>query len=179
MIGVPAASAATTLLLFVVGALVVGAGLFVLRRRLTALPAEARLVAAAVALSLVAAPWVAWRFVEDVRTTTRYDAYERSNAGPIQAYLPGYLVDGARSIPARATWAAIVGPSGANPVAQKAFPALVLTTLFPRVSAPPARAEWIVGFGADPRSAGARGPVRVVHAPQAGLPSVLLARRRP
>ncbi len=179
MIGVPAASAATTALLFAIGAVAVAVAAAALRRRRHGLPPEARLVAAAVALSLVALPWVAWRFAEDLRTTTRFDAYERASMGPIQAYLPGYLVDGVRSrIPPGATWWADAGPAVPYSTARKAFPSLVLTTLFPRVSAPPRQASWIVAWGASPRAVRPVGRVRVAHPRQGPLPPVLVAKAR-
>ncbi|MGZ4353416.1 MAG: hypothetical protein ACXVZ4_07715 [Gaiellaceae bacterium] len=179
MVGVPAASAATTLLLFVVGLAGVGLAAAVFRSRLRGLPLDARLATAALGLSLVAAPWLVWRFAEDLRTTTRYDSYERANAGPIQAFLPGYLVDGARSlIPPTASWATAVGPSDADPIAQKTFPALALVALFPRVSAPPSSADWIIGWGVDPRRVARVGRVAVAHPRQGPLPPVLVAPRR-
>jgi hypothetical protein len=179
MIGVPAASAATTALLFLVGIAAVVVGVFLLRRRAAGLTTEGRVVAAVLALSLVAVPWLAWRFAEDVSTTTGYDSYQRASAGPIQAYLPGYLVDGARSrIPAGATWSAAVGPGAGNAVARKAFPALVLTTLFPRVSAPAQTASWLVAWGVDPRRVARVSRVEVAHPRQGTLPPVLVAKAR-
>ena len=177
MVGVPAASTATTLLLFALGALVVAIGYAAARRRLPPLGLDARVVALACAISLVALPWIGWRFVEDLRTTTHYDAYERANAGPIQAFLPGYLVDAARAVvPRDATWASATGPAVPYPVARLAFPSLVLVTLFPRPSAPVRDATWLVAWGVDPRRVARVSRVRVAHARLGPLPPVLLGK---
>jgi hypothetical protein len=154
VLGVPAASAATKAALFLLGSGLVAAALILLRGRLTGLRLEERLVVAAVALSLVALPWIGWRFVEDLRTTTRLDPYERANMGPIQAYLPGYVVSRARV--SGATWATQVGPVP-NQIARRAFPSLALISLFPRPSAPPGEADALLRYGFDPEH-----PYRVV-----------------
>lgn len=153
MLGVPAASAATTAALFLVGILVVALALYLVRSRLRRLETVERLVAASLALSLVALPWVGWRFVEDLRVTTKLDPYERENMGPIQAYMPGYLV---QSVHIRGTWTTDVGPHP-NEIARSAFPSLVLVKLFPQLSAPPGRADWVIRWGYD-----AAHPFRVV-----------------
>jgi hypothetical protein len=178
MVGVPAAGTATTALLFAAGLVAACAVAVFLHSRLRGLEIASQVVAAAALLSIVALPWVGWRFVEDLRTTTKLDSYERENMGPIQAYLPGYLADGARArIPSAGTWAAAVGASAANPIARGAFPALLLTTLFPRVSAPVDRAGWIVAWGIDPACVAAVTDVHVVHARQGPLPPVVVAKR--
>lgn len=152
MLGVPAASTATSALLLLAGIVLVAASAVLLRRRLVAFRGVERVVVAAVALSFVALPWIAWRFVEDVRHTARLDSYDRASAGPIQAYLPGYLVDAARrTIPESGTWATRVGTLS-NPVPAAAFSPLVLVTLFPRVSAGPGTAGWILTLGEQPRA---------------------------
>jgi hypothetical protein len=173
VLGVPAASAATTAALSLAGVVLAAVALFAFRRQLRALAVEERLVAAAAALSLLALPWIGWRFVEDLRTTTKLGSYERANMGPIQAYLPGYLVDGARGH-VHGSWTPVVA-AAPNEVARKAFPSLVLTTLFPLPSAPPAKAAWIVGWG-TPDAVG-RNAI-VVHARQGPLPPVVVARTR-
>ncbi len=145
MLGVPAASAATTAALFLAGIVAVVLVLYLARRRVRALHTVELLVVAAVALSLVALPWIGWRFVEDLRVTTKLDPYERANMGPIQAYMPGYLVQG---VHIRGTWTTDVGPQP-NDTARSAFPSLVLVKLFPRLSAPPDRADWIIRWGYD------------------------------
>ena len=99
-----------------------------------------------------AAPYVAWRFGEDLRVTTRMHGYDDTAAGPVQAYLPGYLVDGAvRYIPQGATFATAVGSGIPWTAARAAFPSLALNTLFPRVSvADPRRADYVVTWGIQP-----------------------------
>lgn len=176
MLGVPAASAATTALLFLLGLALVAVAGHLARRRLRPLRGVELLVAAGLALSLVGLPWIAWRFVEDLRYTTGLDAYDRASAGPIQAYLPGYLVDGARSrIPANGTWAAQAGPLS-NSIPAAAFPPLVLVTLFPRVSAPPATAGWILTLGAQPGTVARVRQTSVLRPATAELPAVRLGR---
>ena len=145
MVGVPAAAAATTAALFLAGILAVAVGLFLARGRLHRLGVAERIVVAATAASLVAVPWIGWRFVEDLRTTTTLDPYERANMGPIQAYLPGYLV---QNVHVRGTWTTDIGPQP-NEIARQAFPSLVLVKLFPQLSAAPDRADWALRFGYD------------------------------
>jgi hypothetical protein len=180
MLGVPTASTATIALLFAGGVLAAAVLCFLVRSRLRGADFAERVVAAGLLLSLTALPWIGWRFAEDVRTTTKLDSYERANMGPIQAYLPGYLVDGARTrIPVGATWAVAVGPSDANPIARGAFPSLVLTTLFPRPSVSIDRAAWVVAWGENPARVGRVSDVSVVHPRQGPLPPVVVARRLP
>jgi hypothetical protein len=156
MVGVPSASAATVALLFLVGIVLIAAGLLLARRRLAGLQGVERIVAVAVVASLLSVPLLAWRVVEDMRYTTGLDPYERANAGPIQAFLPGYLVDRANAvIPRSATWATGTGRVSSS-TAAAAFPPLALVTLFPRVSASPAAADWILTLGESP---GAVAPV--------------------
>ena len=123
----------------------------------------------ALALTLAAVPYVAWRFVEDLRVTTKLDAYEATAAGPIQAYLPGYLVDGARRrIPPGATFATAVSPRIPWQPARAAFPSLAMQALFPRISvADPRAADYIVSWGVEPRRLAAVSKTWVVR-PRAG-----------
>ncbi|HVU77926.1 MAG TPA: hypothetical protein VHC67_10115 [Gaiellaceae bacterium] len=152
MLGVPSAPAATIAALFAAGFVLVGVCAFAERRRLLALRGIESVVAIAVIASLVSAPLLGWRFVKDLRYTTSLDAYDRANAGPIQAYLPGYLVARAQStIPPGGTWATRTGRVS-NSIASAAFSPLVLVTLFPRVSADPSAAGWILTLGALPGS---------------------------
>lgn len=178
MLGVPAASTATTAGLFLVGLIAVALCAFFLRRRFAAFCIDAKVAALATALSLIAAPWIAWRFVEDLSLTTGLDAYTRSNSGPIQAYLPGYLVDSARGeVGPRQTWHATSGPGVTNAIAARAFPSLVLVALFPRVSAPAQSADYVLVLGGDPRRVAKVHNVRVVHAAIGNLlPAVKIGR---
>lgn len=177
MVGVPAASAATTALLVLAGlvaALVLARPAY---RRFRPTGSEELLVAGALVVAVVALPWIGWRFVEDLSYTTKLDGYAARNAGPIQAYLPGYLADGAaKAIPPGATWATAVGGASANSIARQAFPSLVLVTLFPRASAPPSKAGWIVGWGAPPNRVAPVSRVQVVHPRQGPLPPVVVGK---
>src|SRR5437879_6366786 len=100
MLGVPASPGAFGWLVLALGAGGSVAVVGVLLPRLRRLPAAGVAAAGALALTCGVVPYLALRFVEDLRVTTRLDAYGASAAGPIQAYLPGYLVEGAqRHIP--------------------------------------------------------------------------------
>jgi hypothetical protein len=138
--------------LLVVGGIGFLAALALLRRRIATATRASAAAAVAIALTVAAVPYVAWRFVEDLRVTTRLDAYGATAAGPIQAYLPGYLVDGAqRRIPRGATFATVVSPAIPWQPARAAFPALAMETLFPRVSvADPRSAGYVVTWGVAP-----------------------------
>jgi hypothetical protein len=129
------------------------AALAVLRRR--AVPRDRAGAAAAICLVVAAGatPYVLWRVGEDLRYTTRLHGYDVRAAGPVQAYLPGYLVDGAASvIPVGSTYATVVSPRVRWATARKAFPPLALTALFPRRSvAEPRDAEFVVTWGIEPR----------------------------
>jgi len=152
VLGVPASLGAVGSALLVLAAVALAAALVLLRRRLAASPPPTAAAAVALALTAAALPYVGWRFVEDLRVTTRLDAYERASAGPIQAYLPGYLVDGARNvIPAGASFATAVSPAVPWEPARAAFPSLALQTLFPRRSvSDPRAADYVVTWGIEP-----------------------------
>jgi len=138
--------------LLALGAIAFVVGSAFLRRRLSAAPRPTAAATVALALTIAAVPYVAWRFVEDVRVTTKLDAYGATAAGPIQAYLPGYLVDGAqRWIPRGATFATAVSPAIPWQPARAAFPSLAMQTLFPRISVTdPRSADYVVSWGMAP-----------------------------
>jgi hypothetical protein len=152
LLGVPAAPGTTGWALLAFGALAFAASLVLLRSGVAAVPRQRAAAIAALALSVAAVPYVTWRFVEDLRVTTRLDAYGASAAGPIQAYLPGYLVDNARGvIPRGATFSTVVSPAIPWQPARAAFPSLAMQTLFPRVSvAAPRAADYVVTWGVEP-----------------------------
>jgi hypothetical protein len=136
--------------------------------------------ALACAVATAAVPYLVWRVVDDVRYTTALDPYERSAAGPIQAFLPGYLLDGAdRLLPPDATYATSVGAGISSATARKAFPALATSSLFPRRSAPPDEAQWLVAWGVDRAKLRRLGAVSVVRAAEGSLPAVLVVRIGP
>ncbi len=119
--------------------------------------------AAIVALIVVAGatPYVVWRIVEDLRYTTTLHGYDAESAGPVQAFLPGYLLDGAtRLIPPAATYATVVSPRVPWAPARSAFGSLTMESLFPRRSVANARAaDYLVAWGVRP---GSVAPVRKV-----------------
>lgn len=150
MLGVPGSPGAVGWALLLAGLLAAAASGYRFRARLPREP-----VAAAAAVSLLvtagAAPFLAWRIVDDLRYTTKLTPYDRSVAGPVQSYLQPYLLDRVPSlIPVGDTYATAVGPAVRYDAARKAFPALALQTLFPRISTTPDRAQWIVSWGAPP-----------------------------
>jgi hypothetical protein len=108
----------------------------------------ARAGIACLLVSVAALPYGAWRIGEDLRHTTRLHGYDRAAAGPVQTFLPGYLLDGVvKYIPRSATYATLVGNGVPWPAGRAAFPSLALQTLFPRVSEPIERADYVVGWG--------------------------------
>lgn len=150
MLGVPGSPGAVGWALLLAGLLVAAALGYRLRTRL---PREPIPAAAAISLlvTLGAAPFLAWRIVDDLRYTTALTVYDRSVAGPVQSYLQPYLLDRVPSlIPADDTYATAVGPAVRYDAARKAFPSLALQTLFPRRSTTPERAQWIVSWGIRP-----------------------------
>jgi hypothetical protein len=154
LLGVPAAPGAAGWALLALGAIAFVGAVAVLRRLLATGPRPTAVASIALALTVAAAPYVAWRFVEDLRVTTKLDSYGATAAGPIQAYLPGYLVDGAqRRVPLGATFATAVSPAIPWQAARVAFPSLAMQTLFPRVSvAAPRVADYVVTWGIPPAS---------------------------
>lgn len=152
MLGVPSSPGVVGYLLLLLGALAAIVAIFALRRWLRATESMQTSAAIALIVCVAALPYVAWRFVEDLRVTTKLHGYDAAAAGPVQAYLPGYLVEGAsRLIPRDATFATVVGPSIPWHAARLAFPALAMETLFPRVSvADPRHADYLVTWGMRP-----------------------------
>jgi hypothetical protein len=160
-------------------ALGIAAALFVLWRLRGRRPSgTAELWAATALLAVVAsAPYLVWRVVQDLRTTTAMTAYDRTVAGPVQAYLQPYLLDSVtKIIPPGDTYATAVGDAVPYGVARQAFPSLALQTLFPRVSVAPAQADWIVAWGVDPRSVAHVGGVIVARPASGVYPAVRVAR---
>lgn len=178
MLGVPSASPFLLAALFALGlAIVAGAWLLGGRRRPDTAPELA--VAVAVAAAVASLPYVGWRFVKDMQYTRSLDSYEQAAAGPIQSYLPGYLVDGARTvIPPGASYATVVGRSVPYADARDAFGPLALITLFPRQSVPVRDAQWLVAWGVSPSSVAPVGKVVVVQRRLGALPPVFVAKVR-
>ncbi len=181
MLGLPRTGSPAGVFLLAVGLTVAFAVAFAFRRRL---PAPRGVLGAAAALALIGtlglAPFLAWRYVEDMRYTTSLDSNYRNGAGPIQAFLQPYLLDDVPSlIPPGDTFYAAVGDRVPYPTARKAFPSLAVGKLLPRRSvASPRRADWIVAWGIDPASLAPVGPVRVVRPRSGTLPPLVLAKVR-
>jgi hypothetical protein len=180
LLGIPAAPGAAGWALLALGAVAFVVALVFLRQRIAHAPRPAGAATVALALTVAAAPYVAWRFVEDLRVTTKLDTYGATAAGPIQAYLPGYLVDGAqRRIPPGATFATAVSAAVPWQPARAAFPSLALQTLFPRASVADARsADYVVTWGIAPALVAPVSNTWVVR-PRAGeYPAVYVGRVR-
>jgi hypothetical protein len=129
-------------------------------------------------LTCAALPYVARRFAEDLRVTTKLHGYDATAAGPVQAYLPGYLVEGARDhIPLGATFATAVGQRIPWPSARAAFPALAMNTLFPRLSVgDPRRADYVVTWGVRPGRLAPVARTWVARAAAGSYPAVFVGR---
>src|SRR5258706_5259886 len=97
MLGVPSHPGAVGLAALVFGILAVCAAALRLRSRWPLEPVE-RLAAAVAMVVVAAAPYLVWRVVSDLRTTTTMTAYDRSVAGPVQAFLQPYLLDPVKQI---------------------------------------------------------------------------------
>jgi hypothetical protein len=154
VLGVPSSLGASGSGLLALGTLILIAAVLRLRRRWAGLDAIAIAAQLCLVVTVAAVPYVCWRFVEDLRVTTRLDPYDRAAAGPIQAYMPGYLVDGAvPHVPAGATIAAVASRRVPWPAARAAFPSLVFETLFPRRTvARAADADYVITWGVRPEA---------------------------
>jgi hypothetical protein len=176
MLGVPGSPGVLGWILLVLGLVgaAAAAGFFLARRR-PGLAGSALVVCAATTLGV--GPFLVWRIIEDMRYTTGLDAYERNAAGPIQAFLPGYLLDPVRRIvPRDATYATAVGDKVPHSAAHVGFPPLALTTLFPRLSVDdPRKADFVIAWGTDPRRLAPVSRVVVARGALGPLPSVVVA----
>jgi hypothetical protein len=179
MLGIPSGLSPTGAACLLVGILVVA--LFAWRRR-GALPADAvgRAATACLLFTLAVTPYLTWRIVEDLRLTTSMSAYDRSAAGPVQAYLQPYLLDPVRKIiPPGATYATITGPGVKYPTAASTLPALAMTTLFPRKGLfDPRQADWVIAWGTPLRGVVPVDEVVVARPAQGGYPAVVVGRVR-
>lgn len=176
MLGVPSRPGAVGLAALALGVALAFAAAWRFRGKRPASPID---LAAALALLVVlgAAPYLTWRIVSDLRVTTRMSPYDRSVAGPVQAYLQPYLLDPvARIIPAGDTYATAVGNGVPYTSARRAFPSLALQALYPRISAAPADADWIVAWGVDPRTVARVGRVVVARPASGAYPALRVAR---
>jgi len=154
VLGAPGSPSAVGWALIAIGLVLAVAALVRFRG---AIRRQAPSVAAALVVLVViaaATPYVVWRVVEDLRYTTTLHGYDRAAAGPVQAYLPGYLLDGAsRLIPPAATFATVVSPRVPWASARSGFGPLAMQSLFPRRSVANARdADYVVAWGVQPRT---------------------------
>lgn len=161
MLGAPASPGAVGWALIAFGLI---AALAILVRTRGAIRRLAPSAAAAIVALIVVAgatPYVVWRIADDLRYTTTLHGYDAEAAGPVQAFLPGYLLDGASQlIPAAATYSTVVSPRVPWATARSAFGSLAMESLFPRRSVADARAaDYLVAWGVRP---GSVAPVRMV-----------------
>jgi hypothetical protein len=179
MLGVPSSPGLVGLALLAIGLAGAAVALARLLRRRAGMELEDLAASICSIATIAVLPFITWRFVEDMRLTTGLHGYDAAAAGPVQAYLPGYLVDNARAlIPAGATYATAVSDSVPHASARKAFPSLALITLFPRRSVPLREADYVLTLGVAPsalvpvtRTWRARGPI-------GNLPAVLVGKVR-
>jgi hypothetical protein len=157
VLGVPGSPGAIGVAAIALGLIAAIVALVLLRRWIHAEGLAGGAALVALVLAGAAIPYVVYRIGEDMRATTRLDAYSVAASGPIQAYLPGYLVEPVRRfVPRGATYATVVGSNVPYAPARAAFGSLALQTLFPRRSvADPSRADYVVSWGVEPS--------RIVH----------------
>jgi hypothetical protein len=152
MLGVPASPGMLGWSLLALGIVVSVAFAVMRRRRLARLPPPVAAAWLCVVSTCAFLPFIAHRFQQDLRVTTGLHGYDRAAAGPVQSYLPGYLVDDARGLmPVDSTFATAVSHKVPWEAARAAFGSLAMETLFPRVSvAVPARADYVLTWGIRP-----------------------------
>jgi hypothetical protein len=178
VLGVPASPGIVGWILLATGVLLTTIGFLLVRGRLQGAPVETVAGFLCLALTLSLLPYVSWRFVEDLRVTTGLDDYSAGAAGPIQAYLPGYLVERADEvIPPGATFATVVGAGIPWSAARAAFPSLALETLFPRRSvADPRSADYVLSWGIEPSRVAPVSRVWLVRPRAGAYPPVYVAK---
>jgi len=141
-------------------------------RRLTTGSERVASVALAVAVAFV--PVCGWRIIEDLKHTRAMTPYDRSVAGPVQAYLQPYLLDGVgRIVPQNATYATVASQDVRYASARAAFASLALQSLFPRRSvADPRDADYVVTWGVRPSAVAPERRVWRVRARSGPYPAV-------
>ena len=179
MLGIPSGFSLAGVPFLVAGILAVA---IVAWRRRASLPSDVvgRAASACLLFTLAVTPYLAYRIAEDIRLTSSMSAYDLGVAGPVQAYLQPYLLDPLRTIiPPDDTYATVTGPGVPYETARDAFPALAMTTLFPRKAlADPRRADWVIAWGAPLRGVAPLEKVIVARGAQGGYPAVLVGRVR-
>jgi len=168
MLALPAHPGHVGALLLALG-LVVGAivAVVVWRRLRPSLTGSEAATAATLMTALVlgstvaAAPFVAWRIVQDFRFTSKLTRAEAERAGAESAHVdPQVIAALGRRMPRRATYA-VIGSAAVVP-SFTAFWQWAGYSLLPRTQVSnPAQAQWILSWDRDPRTLGVRlGPVR-------------------
>jgi hypothetical protein len=168
MLALPAHPGHVGALLLAVG-LVIGAAvaLVVWRRLRAALAGNDAAVAVSAVVALVlwstvaAAPFVAWRIVEDTRSNSKLTRAEAERAGGESAHVdPEAVATLGNSIPRNGTYAVVA--SAAVGGEYTAFWEWAAYALLPRLQVPKAdSAQWILSWDRDPRGLGVRvGSVR-------------------
>jgi len=178
VLGVPASPGAVGWLLIAFGVVAIGVALARARRALyrTDLSSAAAVISLIVAIG--SAPYIVWRIAEDLRYTTKLGAYDATFAGPVQAYLPGYLLDGAsRLIPASSTYATVVSSKVPWAPARTGFGPLAMDILFPRRAvAEPRTADFIVTWGIAPNRVTSTRRTWVLRKASGTVPAIYVAR---
>jgi hypothetical protein len=168
MLALPAHPGRVGLALLAVGLLIGAVVALLLWRRLRRALADsdaaapvAVVVALVLASTVAAAPFVAWRIVEDTRSNSRLTRAEAERAGGESAHVdPEAVAALGRLIPRGDTYAVVGSKAVGGQVT--AFWQWAAYTLLPRTQvAEPAHAGWILSWDRDPRRLGVRvGSVR-------------------
>ena len=111
-------------------------------------------VALVLASTVAAAPFVAWRIVEDVRYTSRLSGAEAERVGGESAHVdPQVIALLGREIPSHDTYAVVASPAVGGEYT--AFWEWAAYALLPRLQVTePAHAQWILSWDRDPRTLG-------------------------
>ena len=106
--------------------------------------------------TVAAAPFVAWRIVQDTRYTSKLTRAEAERAGGESAHVdPQIIASLGERIPRHGTYAVVASPLVGGQIT--AFTQWAGYSLLPRTqAATPARAEWILSWDRDPRALGVR-----------------------
>jgi hypothetical protein len=112
--------------------------------------AVAGVAAVALATAIGAAPYLSWRIVQDLRYTTRIDAFVAERIGAYEHDLEGRAFDRlAMMIPERATYYVDAYPDAPG---DPDFEQWTRYALLPRLAvSSPERADWVIILGANPR----------------------------
>src|SRR3954469_8796509 len=156
MLGLPAHPGRYGALFIVLGLLAAAVlAPFVWRSLRRSLPlAESVLLAVSLLSTVAAAPFLAWRIVEDVRYTSRLTHPQAERIGGDMQHIDHRAIDRLRAlIPPGATFY-VTAPASVAPSARRGVTYWTGYALQPRIRVrDPAHADWIVGWNRDPRTA--------------------------